>query len=81
MGSITGKTIEESVAFSTAFRYIYLVVVQTTYIFILWLILRIRKKNITLSNRYDIFAFIVIPVLCMIGMYTDVFIYQIVNFD
>ena len=81
MGTITGKTIEESVAFSTAFRYIYLVVVQTTYIFILWLILRIRKKNITLSNRYDIFAFIVIPVLCMIGMYTDVFIYQIVNFD
>ena len=54
MGSITGKTMEESVAFSTAFRYIYLVVVQTTYIFILWLILRIRKKNITLNNRYDI---------------------------
>ena len=81
MGSITGKTMEESVAFSTAFRYIYLVVVQTTYIFILWLILRIRKKNITLNNRYDIFAFIVIPVLCMIGMYTDVFIYQIANFD
>jgi hypothetical protein len=81
MSSITGKTMEESVAFSTAFRYIYLVVVEATYIFILWLILRIRKKNITLSNRYDIFAFIVIPVLCMIGMYTDVFIYQIVNFD
>ena len=81
MSSITGKTMEESVAFSTAFRYIYLVVVEATYIFTLWLILRIRKKNITLSNRYDIFAFIVIPVLCMIGMYTDVFIYQIVNFD
>lgn len=81
MGSITGKTLEESVTFSTAFRYIYLVVVQTTYIFILWFILRLRKKNITLSNRYDIFAFIVIPVLCMTAMYTDVFIYQIVNFD
>ena len=47
MSSITGKTMEESVAFSTAFRYIYLVVVEATYIFILWLILRIRKKNIT----------------------------------
>ena len=81
MSSITGKTMEESVAFSTAFRYIYLVDVEATYIFILWLILRIRKKNITLSNRYDIFAFIVIPVLCMIAMYTDVFIYQIVNFN
>ena len=81
MSSITGKTMEESVAFSTAFRYIYLVVVEATYIFILWLILRIRKKNITLNNRYDIFAFIVIPVLCMTAMYTDVFIYQIVNFD
>ena len=81
MSSITGKTIKESVAFSTAFRYIYLVVVEATYIFILWLILRIRKKNITISNRYDVFAFIVIPVLCMIAMYTDVFIYQIVKFD
>lgn len=81
MSSITGKSMEESVAFSTAFRYIYLVVVEATYIFTLWLILRLRKKNITLSNRYDIFAFIVIPVLCMIAMYTDVFIYQIVNFD
>lgn len=81
MSSITGKSLEESAAFSTSFRYIYLVVVETTYIFILWLILRIRKKNITLSNRYDIFAFIVIPVFCMIALYTDVFIYQIVNFD
>ena len=81
MSSITGKSLEESVAFSTSFRYIYLVVVETTYFFILWLILRIRKKNIMLSNRYDIFAFIVIPILCMIAMYTDVFIYQIVNFD
>ena len=81
MSSITGKSLEESVAFSTSFRYIYLVVVEMTYIFILWLILRIRKKNIMLSNRYDIFAFIVLPLLCMIAMYTDVFIYQIVNFD
>ena len=81
MTSISGKTLEESVAFSTSFRYIYLVVVETTYIFILWLILRIRKKNITLSNRYDVFAFIILPVLCMIAMYSDVFIYQIVNFD
>lgn len=81
MSWITGKTLEESLTFSTSFRYLYLFVVNLTYALILWLILRIRKKNITLSNRYDIFAFIVIPVLCMIGMYTDVFIYQIVNFD
>ena len=81
MSWITGKTLEESLAFSTSFRYLYLCVVYITYAFLLWLILRIRKKNITLSNRYDIFAFIVIPVLCMIAMHTDVFIYQIVNFD
>lgn len=81
MSWITGKTLEESLAFSTSFRYLYLFVVNLTFALILWLILRIRKKNITLSNQYDIFAFIVIPVLCMIAMYTDVFIYQIVNFD
>lgn len=81
MGAITGKTIAESVEFSTAFRYIYLIVVETVFIIFLWLILRIRKKTITLSNSYDVFAFIFIPLLCMIAMYTDVFIYQIVNFD
>lgn len=81
MSSVTGKTLEESVVFSNSFRYLYLVVVHATYILILWLILRIRKKNITLSNQYDVFAFIVLPLLCMIAMYTDVFIYQIVNFD
>lgn len=81
MSSVTGKALEESVVFSNSFRYLYLVVVHATYILILWLILRIRKKNITLSNQYDVFAFIVLPLLCMIAMYTDVFIYQIVNFD
>lgn len=81
MGAITGKTMAESVEFSTAFRYIYLIVVETVFIIFLWLILRIRKKTITLSNPYDVFAFIFIPLLCMIAMYTDVFIYQIVNFD
>ena len=60
---------------------IYLIVVETILVFILWLILRIRKKTITLSNPYDVFAFIAIPALCMIAMFTDVFIYQIVNFD
>ncbi|MBQ3417667.1 MAG: GHKL domain-containing protein [Ruminococcus sp.] len=81
MSWITGKTLEESLAFSTSFRYLYLCVVYITYAFLLWLILRIRKKNITLSNWYDIFAFIVIPVLCMLAMYADVILYQIVNFD
>ena len=81
MGAIAGKTLEESVEFSTEFRYIYLIVVETILAFILWLILRIRKKTITLSNPYDVFAFIAIPALCMIAMFTDVFIYQIVNFD
>jgi sensor histidine kinase YesM len=81
MGAIAGKTLEESVEFSTEFRYIYLIVVETILVFILWLILRIRKKTITLSNPYDVFAFIAIPALCMIAMFTDVFIYQIVNFD
>ena len=59
MGAITGKTIAESVEFSTAFRYIYLLVVETVFIFFLWLILRIRKKTLTLNNPYDVFAFII----------------------
>lgn len=81
MGAITGKTLAESVEFSTAFRYIYLIVVETVYIIMLWLILRIRKKKIVINSPYDVFSFIAIPILCMVAMYTDVFIYQIVDFD
>lgn len=76
-----GKTLEESVAFSTSFRCIYLIIVNLTYMLLLWIMLRISKKKLLLNNIYDILAFIIVPVLCMLGMYVDAIIYEIVDFD
>ena len=78
---IGGKTLEESVAFSTSFRYIYLFVVNLTYVFLLWIVLRVSKKKLFLNNIYDILAFIVVPALCMIAMYADAVIYEKVDFN
>lgn len=78
---IGGKPIENVITYSTTLRYIFLVITNLTYIFLLVLIIRIRKKKLLLNNIYDILAFIVIPLLCMFGMYTDIFIYQKVNFN
>lgn len=76
-----GKTMEEAVMFSTAFRYMYLVIVNLTYVFLLWLILRISKRKIYLNNIYDMVAYIAVPALCMIAMYTDVIIYEKTDFN
>ena len=76
-----GKTLEESVAFSTSFRYLYLIIVNLTYMLLLWIMLRVSKKKLHLNNIYDILAFIILPALCMIGMYVDAIIYEKVNFN
>ena len=76
-----GKTLEESVAFSTSFRCIYLVIVNLTYMLLLWIMLRVSKRKLLLNNIYDILAFIIVPTLCMIGMYVDAIVYEIVNFN
>lgn len=76
-----GKTLEESVAFSTSFRYIYLLLVHLIYLFLLWIMLRLRKRKLILNNIYDVLAFIIVPALCIIGMYANALIYEIVNFN
>ena len=81
MTYLGNKTLEESVAFSTSFRYLYIFIVDLIYFLLLWIILRVSRKKLRLSNIYDVLAFIIVPVLCMVGMYVAVIIYEVVDFN
>ena len=80
--SYLGKmTLAEAVTFSTAFRTFYLILIHVIWILVLWIILRIGKKKISLNDPYDIIAFILIPILETIGLLTVLIMYQYLNFD
>lgn len=81
MTYLGNKTLEESVAFSTSFRYLYILIVDLIYFFLLWIILRVSRKKLLLNNIYDVLAYIIVPVLCMVGMYVAVIIYEKVDFN
>jgi hypothetical protein len=81
MTYLGNKTLEESVAFSTSFRYLYILIVDLIYFFLLWSILRVSRKKLLLNNIYDVLAYIIVPVLCMVGMYVAVIIYEKVDFN
>ena len=80
--SFLGKmTVAEAVTFSTAFRTFYLILAHAIWILVLWIILRIGKKKIRLTDPYDIIAFVLIPILEMIGLFAVLIMYQYLNFD
>lgn len=79
--SITGVSIEISFMQSVAFRYICIAVVNITTVLLLWLILSFGSKNIKLVSGSEIMAFTVIPVLCIIVMYCNFFVYQVSGFS
>lgn len=81
MTYLGNKTLEESVAFSTSFRYLYILIVDLIYFLLLLIILRVSRKKLLLNNIYDVLAYIIVPLLCMVGMYVTVIIYEKVNFN
>lgn len=79
--AITGVSLEISFSTSIMFRYLCLVVVNLTTTLLLWLVLSFGSKRIKLSNGSEIFAFTIIPVLCIIIMYCNFFAYQVSDFN
>ena len=80
--SYLGKmSIVEAVTFSTAFRTLYLILNQVVWASVLWIILRIGKKKIRLTDPYDIIAFVLIPILEVIGLFSVLIMYEYLNFD
>lgn len=59
------RNVEQVVTESTVYRYIYVIIANLTYFFILYLIVRIYKNKINLKKSTDIVTCFVIPVLTM----------------
>lgn len=66
----------EALTFSNAFRYLFLIVGHATILFAYWLILRISKKKIRINSIYEIIAFIVIPIVSLVGVYSVMIVYE-----
>lgn len=70
----TGESFEFLISQSSVYRYFCLAIVNLTNILVLWLILKVVKKKISLTKWTDIFAFVVIPIIAMIIIYCTFYI-------
>lgn len=75
------RPIIEALTFSNAYRYLFLIVVHATTIFVFWFVLKISKKKILINNIYGIVVFIIVPIVSIIGVYSVMLIYEHTDFD
>lgn len=71
----------EVLTFSNAYRYLFMAVLHATTFFVYWLVLRISKKKIRINSIYEIVAFIVVPIVSLVGIYSVVITYEHTDFD
>lgn len=71
----------EALTFSNAYRYLFLIVVHATRLFVYWLVLRISKKRIRLNSIYEIVTFIVVPIVSLAAVYSVMIAYERTNLD
>lgn len=62
---ITGNDAQQIITQSSVCRFIYLMIGNTAYFFILYIVQRIYKNKINIKKPVDAFAFIAIPLLTM----------------
>lgn len=79
--SITGFSVQDAITKYPKFRYFSLVVVNLTFMLVLWIILKVFSKKIHLSSPSEVISFMIIPVLCMVVITCDFFIYQKTDYD
>lgn len=77
----TGVPIEALFTVSTYTRYFAIAVVNLTSALLLWLALRLNPKKILLSSKVETIAFAVIPVLCMVILYSCLFVIHLANYN
>ena len=71
----------EALTFSNTYRYLFLIVVHATRIFVYWLVLRFSKKKIRISSAYEMIVFIVVPITSLSGIISVMIAYEHTNFD
>lgn len=79
--SITGFSVQDAITKYPQFRYFSLVVVNLTFMLVLWIILKVFSKKIHLSSPSEVVFFTVIPVLCLVALTCNLYLYQKTNYD
>jgi len=77
----SGVSAEDFFTISSYSRYTALAVVNMTTLLLLWLALRLNPKKIQLCGAFEIIAFSLIPLLCMVILYCCMFVFQISDFN
>lgn len=63
---VFNKNVEQVIAASTVYRFLYVIITNITFVFILYLIYRIYKDKIDIKKSTDLILCFVIPILTMI---------------
>lgn len=71
----------EALTFSSAYRYLFMIVGHATTLFVYWLVLRFSKKKIRISSAYEMIVFIVVPITSLSGIISVMIAYEHTNFD
>ena len=75
------RPIVEALTASSAYRYLFLIVAHATTLLVYWLVLRISKKKIRLNSIYEIVAFIVVPIVSLVAVYSGMIAYEHTDLD
>ena len=75
------RPIVEALTASSVYRYLFLIVGHATSLLFFWLVLRISKKKIRINSIYEIVAFIVVPIVSLVGVYSVMIAYEHTDLD
>lgn len=78
---VTGESFSYLIYESSVYRYFCLAIVNLTNLLVLWLIVRLVKKKISLMKWTDVSAFIIIPVIAMTIIHCTFFIISKTDFQ
>lgn len=77
----TGETFSYLISESSVYRYFCLAIVNLSNLLVLWLIVKLAKKKISLMKWTDVSAFIIIPVIAMTIIHCTFFIISKTDFQ
>ncbi len=71
---LTGESFELLISQSSVYRYLCIAIVNITNILVLFILIKLGRKKITITNWTDTTAFIIIPVISMFVIYCTFFV-------
>lgn len=71
---LTGESFELLISQSSVYRYFCVAIVNITNLLVLFILLKLGRKKITITNWTDMTAFIIIPLISMVIIYCTFFV-------